>query len=815
MAHAHISKLDQVHCRSELLARALVCKRSIYIGDMVLKYNGQLRAFKLKPDHVPTSLQGIVDVIPFATCQDYLFAGQSKGTHFHIEEIFAGQHRTQDFDEVELGASSWQPKLDAIQAQIDSLDSTYAQDAEIVAAFATQIAASGDVFTLVTNKVAVETSRATAAEQVIQDDVNANESAAAADRQAVRSEFAAADSILNAAITAEVSRATAAEQAVQADVNANETAAALDRQAVRDEFAAADVILSDATTAEVSRATAAEQAIQADVDANQAVADADRLDIRADYAAADAVIAQAIVDEAALARANEGTNATAIQTEKDRIDAITTLPAAALNNFLAMEVAYQAADGVVSSALSSIITTKVAAAELDTLVAAAPSVAANTAKRSDSDNDVRYYQKSEVDTADNLRVLQTAFDTAIGDRQTTTVADGKYRTIADSYTEAEVDTAVGARVLQSAFDTAIGDRQTTAVADGKYRTIADSYLESEVDSLVGARVLQTAFDTAIGDRQTTTVADGKYRTIADSYTKASVDAGDNLRVLQSAYDTAIADRQTTAVADGKYRTISDSYTEAEVDTAISARVLQTAFDTAIGDRQTTAVADGKYRTIADSYTEAEVDTAVGLRVLQTAHDTAIGDRQTTAVADGKYRTISDSYTKAQTYTQTEADGLFDAKHPALDSISLYHDQSNHRLGLGTTSPEHMVHVHDTSGAAEIKVSRNLADNHITINSGGITKYGNGGGVTAFRLRQVTADPIWIETSNAQAIVIDPTCNVTCKQNVVVEGSLVASKAVPANSGSPGVAGEIRFNADYIFICHATDSWKRVALSAFS
>jgi len=113
------------------------------------------------------------------------------------------------------------------------------------------------------------------------------------------------------------------------------------------------------------------------------------------------------------------------------------------------------------------------------------------------------------------------------------------------------------------------------------------------------------------------------------------------------------------------------------------------------------------------------------------------------------------------------------------------------------------------------VSRNLSDNHVLINSGGITKYGNGVGTTAFRIRQVTADPIWIETNNTQAVVIDPNCNVTCKQNLVVEGSLVASKAVPANSGATGVAGEIRFNADYIFICHATNSWKRVALSTFS
>ena len=164
MVHAHISQLDHVHCNSELLAKALICSGTIYIADLALRFLGTLRAFQLKPNHIPVALEGILtEAIPNATCKDYLKAGQDAKTHFHIEEIFAGQNLYDDFDEIEIGAQSWQHKLDALQAQIDDLDSTYAQDAEVVAAFAEQIAASGDVFTLVTNKVAVETSRATQA----------------------------------------------------------------------------------------------------------------------------------------------------------------------------------------------------------------------------------------------------------------------------------------------------------------------------------------------------------------------------------------------------------------------------------------------------------------------------------------------------------------------------------------------------------------------------------------------------------------------------------------------------------------------------
>jgi len=204
MAHVHISKLDQVHCRSELIARALVCKKSIYIGDMVLKYDGVLRAFKLKPDHVPVSLEGIVDVIQNATCEDYLRAGHRIKTHFHIEEIFAGQNLYEDFDEVELGASSWQPKLDAIQEQIDALDSTYAQDAEVVAAFASQIAETGDIFALVAAQVAVETTRALGKEAEIQADVDTNQTTLVSAVDAEASTRLSADTALTLSVSDEV-----------------------------------------------------------------------------------------------------------------------------------------------------------------------------------------------------------------------------------------------------------------------------------------------------------------------------------------------------------------------------------------------------------------------------------------------------------------------------------------------------------------------------------------------------------------------------------------------------------------------------------
>ena len=160
MELVHLTTFDTVKCKNHLLARSLGAKHSVYIADSVLKdLSGVLRLFRLKPDHVPLSMTGQLTPIPLATCQSYLQAGQTFSTHHTMSAVFPDHNLFKDFDEVELGSRYWQPKLDAVQAQLDDLNSTYATDAEVVAAFAEQIAAAGDIFQLIDTKVLVETTR--------------------------------------------------------------------------------------------------------------------------------------------------------------------------------------------------------------------------------------------------------------------------------------------------------------------------------------------------------------------------------------------------------------------------------------------------------------------------------------------------------------------------------------------------------------------------------------------------------------------------------------------------------------------------------
>jgi hypothetical protein len=48
----------------------------------------------------------------------------------------------------------------------------------------------------------------------------------------------------------------------------------------------------------------------------------------------------------------------------------------------------------------------------------------------------------------------------------------------------------------------------------------------------------------------------------------------------------------------------------------------------------------------------------------------------------------------------------------------------------------------------------------------------------------------------------------------ISGQLRAVGTAPAATGSTGTAGDIRYDADYIYVCTATDTWKRAALSTW-
>ena len=48
----------------------------------------------------------------------------------------------------------------------------------------------------------------------------------------------------------------------------------------------------------------------------------------------------------------------------------------------------------------------------------------------------------------------------------------------------------------------------------------------------------------------------------------------------------------------------------------------------------------------------------------------------------------------------------------------------------------------------------------------------------------------------------------------VSANIVVSNSVPANSSSNGIAGTIRFDSDYIYVCVANNTWKRASIDTW-
>jgi len=44
--------------------------------------------------------------------------------------------------------------------------------------------------------------------------------------------------------------------------------------------------------------------------------------------------------------------------------------------------------------------------------------------------------------------------------------------------------------------------------------------------------------------------------------------------------------------------------------------------------------------------------------------------------------------------------------------------------------------------------------------------------------------------------------------------LIVATQTPASASASGVAGTIAWDADYIYVCVATDTWKRVAIATW-
>lgn len=74
----------------------------------------------------------------------------------------------------------------------------------------------------------------------------------------------------------------------------------------------------------------------------------------------------------------------------------------------------------------------------------------------------------------------------------------------------------------------------------------------------------------------------------------------------------------------------------------------------------------------------------------------------------------------------------------------------------------------------------------------------------------------VATTDKILVLRDPsgTPSVRTVNSSVFAANLTISNAVPANSAAIGIAGTVRYDDTYLYICIATNVWKRAQLNSW-
>lgn len=116
-----------------------------------------------------------------------------------------------------------------------------------------------------------------------------------------------------------------------------------------------------------------------------------------------------------------------------------------------------------------------------------------------------------------------------------------------------------------------------------------------------------------------------------------------------------------------------------------------------------------------------------------------------------------------------------------------------------------------SGAYRLQVNGNILStaNNLDFNSAGAKQINNYGGGALQLVGRSAGDTVEIYTGGTILAI-----NVSAAQVTTFSGPTVTPTKTPASAGAAGIAGEWAWDADYIYICIATNTWKRVAVSTW-
>ena len=291
----------------------------------------------------------------------------------------------------------------------------------------------------------------------------------------------------------------------------------------------------------------------------------------------------------------------------------------------------------------------------------------------------------------------------------------------------------------------------------------------------------------------------------DTKVAAVVDSAPEILNTLSELSTALgsdANFATTVAAQiGDKRAISDSYNQTEIDSKVDtekARITQELLDRAAGD---TALG-GRLDTLeaVDYGTQAELDVEKG-RIDQelldrAAGDTALGGRLDVIEAvdygtqaeldvekariDANVVSISQKANSTDIYTQSAADLKFSVidnpsfttkvTTPELHCSNIMSQNSHLKLGSQHTNDVNVF----LNGQETLQITR----------TGSEVRYTAHGGSGSNRFNQ----------------------------DVICNGTFIFTPSTPASSSASGVIGSVSVDATYVYVCTATDTWRRILIS---
>ena len=169
-----------------------------------------------------------------------------------------------------------------------------------------------------------------------------------------------------------------------------------------------------------------------------------------------------------------------------------------------------------------------------------------------------------------------------------------------------------------------------------------------------------------------------------------------------------------------------------------------------------------------------------------------------------------------------------------DTHMIYVDGANNKVGIGTKDPAYRLHVDGNVSVNQYIYHNddadtyiNFTDDRIRFNAGGINLFGmekkdsaphqvtvnNGGNNVDFVANDNSSNTILRTDASTSRVGIN-TDQPETALDINSDSMRLRNSNTPSSATDFGHQGEIRWDANYIYICVATDTWKRVALSSW-